>query len=253
MPATPWTARTARYPDSVPDFSVILPLPTSAAENKGTAFTRLAGWARFAHSVRSMLGPGGVSGGGRIVVATAKELLGDARACLAAHGLSSVAIAVADGSGTRTQCVAAGLGYLVREAISSPFVLIHDYRRPLASADVRDRVIAQLRGGSEVVVPAPPAGGQRQSRRLGGFCHGDGRPSDPAGGAVSAGLRGRSVVAIGGRGPQESEHFDELDEAIRAGLPVTTVEGDPDAFVIEVPRDAQLVEAIISCRQDDRR
>lgn len=251
MPATPWTARTARYPDSVPDFSVILPLPTSAAENKGTAFTRLAGWAPLAHSVRSMLGPGGVSGGGRIVVATAKELLGDARACLAAHGLSSVAIAVADGSGTRTQCVAAGLGYLVREAISSPFVLIHDYRRPLASADVRDRVIAQLRGGSEVVVPALPLVDSVKAVDSVGSVTGTvdrailRAVQYPRGFAAD-----RLSQLVDGC---ESEHFDELDEAIRAGLPVTTVEGDPDAFVIEVPRDAQLVEAIISCRQDDRR
>lgn len=230
---------------------MILPLPTSAAKNKGTAFTRLAGWAPLAHSVRSMLGPGGVSEEGRIVVATAKELLSDARACLAAHGLTSVAIAVAEGSGTRTQCVAAGLGHLDREAVSSPFVLIHDFRRPLASVGVRDRVITQLRGGSKVVVPALPMVDSVKAVDSVGSVKGTvdrailRAVQYPRGFAAD-----RLAQLVAGC---DSENFDELEEAIRAGFPVTMVEGDPDAFVVEVPRDAQLVEAIISCRQADRR
>ena len=50
-----------------------------------------------------------------------------------------------------------------------------------------------------------------------------------------------------------TDDFDEVEEAIRAGLAITVVDGDPDAFVVDLPRDGQLVEAIISTRQDDPR
>ena len=45
-----------------------------------------------------------------------------------------------------------------------------------------------------------------------------------------------------------SDEFDELDEALRAGIPITFVDGDADAFAAELPRDAAYVEAIIGCR-----
>jgi 2-C-methyl-D-erythritol 4-phosphate cytidylyltransferase len=44
------------------------------------------------------------------------------------------------------------------------------------------------------------------------------------------------------------DEFDELDEALRTGTPITLVDGDADAFVVELPRDAPFVEAIIACR-----
>lgn len=46
-----------------------------------------------------------------------------------------------------------------------------------------------------------------------------------------------------------SDEFDELEEAIRAGLPITTVDGDPDAFLVDLPSDTTFVEAIIACRR----
>lgn len=45
--------------------------------------------------------------------------------------------------------------------------------------------------------------------------------------------------------------FDEVEEAIRAGVPIAVVDGDSDAFVAELPRDAAFVEAIIACRRTD--
>jgi len=243
--------REARYAFAVPDFSVILPLPMSAAENKGSAFTRLAGWAPLAHSVRTMLGPGGVSEPSRIVVATAQQLLSDVRACLAAHDLSSVAVVVADGAGTRTECIKAGLKYLGGHAISSPFVLVHDYQRPLASADVRDRVMERLRSGSEIVVPALAlVDSVKAVDSLGSV-------TDTVDRSMLRTVqfpRGFSADRLAQLAADcTTDTFDELDEAIRARLDIAMVEGDPDAFVVEVPRDVQLVEAIISCRREDRR
>jgi 2-C-methyl-D-erythritol 4-phosphate cytidylyltransferase len=48
---------------------------------------------------------------------------------------------------------------------------------------------------------------------------------------------------------RSSDYFDELEESLAAGVSITVVEGDPDAFVVELPRDAALVEAIIASRQ----
>jgi 2-C-methyl-D-erythritol 4-phosphate cytidylyltransferase len=45
-----------------------------------------------------------------------------------------------------------------------------------------------------------------------------------------------------------SEDFDELDESLRTGTAITVVDGDPDAFVVELPRDTVYLEALIACR-----
>jgi 2-C-methyl-D-erythritol 4-phosphate cytidylyltransferase len=47
-----------------------------------------------------------------------------------------------------------------------------------------------------------------------------------------------------------SDEFDELLEAIDAGVPIAVVYGDPEAFIVELPRDARFVEAIITSRPD---
>ncbi|HEX2284704.1 MAG TPA: 2-C-methyl-D-erythritol 4-phosphate cytidylyltransferase, partial [Mycobacterium sp.] len=48
-----------------------------------------------------------------------------------------------------------------------------------------------------------------------------------------------------------TDEFDELEDAIRAGVPIAVVEGEPEAFVAELPRDARFVEAIIAGRRPD--
>jgi 2-C-methyl-D-erythritol 4-phosphate cytidylyltransferase len=44
------------------------------------------------------------------------------------------------------------------------------------------------------------------------------------------------------------DDFDELDESLRTSTPITFVDGDSDAFAVELPRDTAFVEAIITCR-----
>jgi len=48
------------------------------------------------------------------------------------------------------------------------------------------------------------------------------------------------------------ESFDEFDEAVRAGVPITLVDGDPSAIFAELPRDTAFLEAIIACGLVDR-
>ena len=125
-------------------------------------------------------------------------------------------------------------------------MLIHDIRRPLAPASLRDRVIDALRAGGSTVMPMLPVT--------------DSVKAVDAMGTVTTTLD-RSMLRLvqhprGFTGDQlarllaarASDDFDELDESLRAGAPITLVDGDADAFVVELPRDAGYVEAIIAER-----
>jgi 2-C-methyl-D-erythritol 4-phosphate cytidylyltransferase len=224
----------------------ILPLPMSVADNAAAALTPLAGEAPHVRVLRTMLGA--VAEPAAVVVAAAEPLVDDVRESLAAHGLS-VAVAVAADPGTRAQCLKAGLDYFERADISPQHVVVHDVGRPLASADLFGRVISALRNGSTVVMPALPLT--------------DSVKSVDEQGSVT-GTLDRSVLQIVQypRGfatdhlarlltGRSSDEFDELEEVIAAGAPITVVDGDSSAFVAEFPRDAAFVEAIIAHRPSD--
>jgi 2-C-methyl-D-erythritol 4-phosphate cytidylyltransferase len=222
--------------------SAIVPLPIGVADNKAAVFAPLAGETPLARIVRALLGA--VADPRRVVVAAAEPLADDVRESLAAQGLP---VAVAAAMGTRAQCLSAGLEYLERESVSVRHVLIHDIRRPLAPTGVSNRVIAELRRGSTVVMPALPLT--------------DSVKSVDARGSVTATLDRSVLRAVQyPRGftadqlarmlaERTSDEFDELEEAVRVGLPITTVDGDPDAFLVDLPSDTTFVEAIIACRR----
>jgi 2-C-methyl-D-erythritol 4-phosphate cytidylyltransferase len=217
------------------DLAAIVPLPARYVDNVAAAVDRLAGEAPLARVVRTMRGTA--------VVAAAEPLVGAVRESLAAHGLSAVGVAVAEDPGSRAQCLVAGLDYLEEQP---RYVLIHDIRRPLAPDSVRDRVIAGLRARSPVVMPAlavtdsVKAVDERGSvtRTLDrSMLRAVQYPRGFSADRLSQLLAGRT-----------SDEFDELDESLRAGMPITIVDGDSDAFAVELPRDAAFVEAIIACR-----
>lgn len=215
--------------------AAIVPLPEMYMDNVAAVVDRLAGEAPLARVVRAMRGTA--------VVAVTEPLVGAIRESLAAHGLSSVGVAAAEGPGSRAQCLAAGLDHL-----KDPprHVLIHDIRRPLAPDGVRDRVIAGLLAGSSVVMPAIAVTDSVKAVDERGSVTGTldrsmlravQYPRGFSAGQLSRLLAGRA-----------SDEFDELDESLRSGTPITIVDGDADAFAVELPRDAAFVEAIIACR-----
>jgi 2-C-methyl-D-erythritol 4-phosphate cytidylyltransferase len=217
------------------DLAAIVPLPATFADNAAAAFDPLAGEAPLARVVRTMRGAA--------VVAVAEPLVGAALECLAAHGLSAVGVAVAEGPGSRAQCLAAGLHYLKDQP---RHVLIHDIRRPLAPVGLGDRVIDGLRAGNPVVMPmlavtdsvkAVDASGSVTGTLDRSTLRAVQYPRGFAADQLSRLLAGRT-----------SDEFDELDESLRTATPITFVDGDPDAFVVELPRDAAFVEAILTCR-----
>ncbi len=212
------------------DLSVIVPLPATVAENRAAAFAPLAGDAPIARVVRS------VSGRKRpIVVATAEQLADEVRDCLAAHELAAVAVAVVEGAATRRDCVEAGLRHLGGESNPSRLVLVHDHRRPLAPADVGDRVIERLRSGSDVVVPALPVTDSVKT------VDSNGRLIDTVDRSTLRTVqypRGFTVDRLVATSwPQcPTDYFDEVEEAVRAGIAGSAVvDGHPDAFVVDLP------------------
>jgi 2-C-methyl-D-erythritol 4-phosphate cytidylyltransferase len=223
------------------ELSAIVPLSTAVWEDSAAAFTPLAGEPPLVRTLRTVLTAVTEPA---TVVATVEQLVDDVFECLAAHRLS-VGVAVAPGK--RARCLMAGLEYLENKSISSQHVLIHDIRRPLASACLCDRVIAELRRGSAVVIPTLPLT--------------DSVKAVDARGSVTASLdrsvlravqypRGFATGQLAQLLDQcVSDEFDELAEAIRAGVPITVVDGESDAFVVELPRDSAFVEAIIACRR----
>ncbi|HYZ69845.1 MAG TPA: 2-C-methyl-D-erythritol 4-phosphate cytidylyltransferase [Mycobacterium sp.] len=214
------------------DLAAIVPLPEAFVD---TAFASVAGETPLGRVARTM--------SGAAVVASAEPLVDRVRETLAAQGLSAFSVVAAESPGSRAQCLAAGLAEFSNQV---RHVLIHDVRRPLAPVALRDRVIAALRAGSPVVMPT--------------LAVTDSVKVVDARGAVTGTLdrstlqsvqypRGFAVDdlahLLAGRA---TEDFDELDESLRIGMPITFVDGDSDAFVVELPRDTAYVEAVIAER-----
>jgi 2-C-methyl-D-erythritol 4-phosphate cytidylyltransferase len=217
------------------DLAAVVPLPAMYVDNVAAAVDRLAGEAPLARVVRTMRGTA--------VVAVAEPLVGAVRESLAAHGLSAVDVAVAENPGSRAQCLKAGLDYLKDRP---RHVLIHDIRRPLASDGVRDRVIAGLQAGSPIVMPAVAVTDSVKAVDERGSVTGTLDRSKLRAVQYPRGFGADHLSRLlAGR---TSDEFDELDESLRTGTPITIVDGDADAFAVELPRDAAFVEAIIACR-----
>ncbi|MBP1821786.1 2-C-methyl-D-erythritol 4-phosphate cytidylyltransferase [Mycobacterium sp. OAE908] len=214
--------------------AAVLPLPSALADN---AYAPLAGEPALVWLARAM--PSAA------VVATTAALADRVRETLAAHGLSAIDVVAVEEPDSRAQCLAAGLQ---RFRDSARHVLIHDVRRPLAPESLRDRVVAGLLAGSTIVMPALAVTDSVKSVDANGFVTGTLDRSTlqtvqyPRGFAVDELSR-----LLAGR---ISEDFDELDEVLHAGMPITLVEGDANGFAIELPRDTDYVEAIIASRTD---
>jgi 2-C-methyl-D-erythritol 4-phosphate cytidylyltransferase len=217
------------------DLAAIVPLPAAYVDNAAAAFGPLAGEAPLARVVRTMRG--------EAVVAVAEPLVGAVHESLAAHGLSAVGVAVAEDPGSRAQCLASGLHYLEDQP---RHVLIHDIRRPLAPESVRDRVIAGLKAGGCVVMPVLAVTDSVKAVNASGSVTGTLDRSTLRAVQYPRGFTaGQLSQLLAGNAEDE---FDELDAVLRTGAPITLVDGDADAFVVELPRDAAFVEAIIACR-----
>ncbi|KUI01760.1 2-C-methyl-D-erythritol 4-phosphate cytidylyltransferase [Mycobacterium sp. IS-3022] len=219
--------------------SAIVPFPST--DHAAAAFQPLAGHAPLARAVRHCLNA--VADPARVVVAVAEHLAGDVRALLTREAMTAVAVAVADASATRAQCLTVGLEHVVSQPFSAPFVLVHDVRQPLTPPDLRDRVIERLVDGTPVVLPVLPVT--------------DSVKVVDEHGAVIASLDRSTLQAVQFPRGFAADHlarlldesageFDEAVAAIRSAMPITTVDGDAEAVLAELPHDAAFLEALIA-------
>ena len=219
-------------------------VPLTRSEDVDAATVPVAGEASLVRVVRSMLG---VLAGDDVVVATLPTLAADVEHGLRAAGLAT-AVVVTRGPGSRREVIQAGLEHLDVQPHQSASVLICDHRYPLASGAVAAGVLAALAAGGDVVVPVLAVTDTVKT-------------VDQVGSVLStvdrATLRtvqyprGFSASALWQLVSEPSAiGLDEFDAALRAGLDVGVVDGDPGAVRVELPRDAHLLDAVIACRFD---
>jgi 2-C-methyl-D-erythritol 4-phosphate cytidylyltransferase len=218
-------------------------VPLARSEDVDAATVPVAGEAPLVRVVRSVLG---VVAGDDVVVATLPTLAAAVRECLRAAGVAT-SVAVTRGPGSRRQVIRAGLEHLDVQPHQSASVLICDHRYPLSSGAVAAGVLAALASGGDVVVPVLAVTDTVKTvDQLGSVLSTVDRATlrtvqYPRGFSASALWQLVSELPTTGL-----DGLDEFDAALRAGLDVGVVEGDPGAVQVELPRDAHLLEAVIA-------
>jgi 2-C-methyl-D-erythritol 4-phosphate cytidylyltransferase len=229
------------------ELSGVVPLPISVVDNRAAAFFPLAGAPALARIARVLLDA--VAEPGRVVIAAAEPLVGDVRAALASGDLASVNVVSVSGSASKRDCLRAALEYLRRASFSTSHVLVHDVSRPLPSPDLAKRVVAGMRSGGTVVMPILAVTDSVKAVDVHGSITSTVDRSDLR---TVQYPRGFAIGALNDLLAQDTAaDFDEMATALGAAAPITHVEGDPDAFRAELPRDAEFVEAIIASRSPD--
>jgi len=221
------------------DVTAIVPLPDALVARPEAVSLAMSGQSPLVRIVREL------SAVASVVVAAASELVVPARELLAAAGFSQgssrVCVVEAQAPGDRAQCVAAGLSE------AGIHVLIHDIGWPLVDSGVAGQVIAALRAGAPVVAPARPVTDTIKT-------------VDPQGNVTATVDRATLQVLQYPRGftadvladvlarHGAGEQLDELRLAM-GHIRVELIPGDPGAFEVELPRDADYLAAVIDVRQ----
>lgn len=206
----------------------------SLASRREAVFASVAGESPLVRIVRAL------SSVADVVVAAAVPLAGEVKESLVQQHLSAQVCTV-DDPATRAGCIAAALRVL---GDGGP-VLVHDIAWPLVSAATLDRVVAALRDGAVAALPVCPVT--------------DSIKAVDARGAVTTTVERSPLRTV-----QYPRGFDadvlsrlvaggvtdDLDAALAAGVPVTSVDGDTDTMAVELPADAGYLAAVIEGRTD---
>ncbi len=179
----------------------------------------------------------------QVVVAAAADQLDLVREELAD---CAVPVQVVTGGDTRQSSVRLALAAVARPI---QFVVVHDAARPLVPPEVVARVIAALRGGAAVVVPAIPVVDSLRQFDA------DGRSTPIDRSTLRAvqtpqGFRKDVLVEAHRRAP-DGDATDDASLVERAGVPVTLVEGAHLAFKITTPVDLLVAQLLL--RDESRR
>jgi 2-C-methyl-D-erythritol 4-phosphate cytidylyltransferase len=228
------------------DWGLIVPIPASMAATREVLFAQFGETVPLVHCLESCLIAGRQKA--EAVIAVAEALYTDITALLAAHGVTATVEPVT-GRGSREECLSAGLARL---SPATQYVLVHDIHRPLASTDLTDRVLDGLRKGNDVVIPALALVDSVKTVDSVGAVTETVDRSRLRSAQFPRGFRRENLTAILGIVDAIGD-FDELISAHGAGVSPAVVDGDPDAFALDIPRDIGLADAIYTCRLAEQR
>jgi 2-C-methyl-D-erythritol 4-phosphate cytidylyltransferase len=232
--------RGIRYAGSPMELGAIVPLPMAVDPTVSCA--PIAGEPPVVRAVRALLDAVAAV---RVVVVVADPFVTRVRDVLVAHGVRDVAVSALPASGDRPGAIRMGLDYLAHEPLSSAPVLVHDVRHPLVPGEVIDRVVAGLRAGHPIVVPVVPVTDSVKSVDERGVVVATVDRATLLSVQYPRGFTASTLAELVAQGAAE----DELDAALAAARPVTTVDGHADAVRFTLPQDAALLEAIIVSRR----
>jgi 2-C-methyl-D-erythritol 4-phosphate cytidylyltransferase/2-C-methyl-D-erythritol 2,4-cyclodiphosphate synthase len=223
-----------------PQFSGIVVAAGSSSRFGGAVrkqFRPLAGKTVLERSIAALAGRPAVGG---VVVVLPPDEIGGPRAAVVGR-LPGVLDLVAGGA-SRAESVRAGLA----AAPATPFVLVHDAARPLASPDLVDAVIAatEKHGAALPGLPVPDTvkeleGGDRVARTLDRSSL---RLAQTPQGARADWLR-EALERAAADGRQVTDESAALEHS---GRPVAVVPGDPGNIKITSPDDIELAERLLA-------
>ncbi|MEZ0052294.1 2-C-methyl-D-erythritol 4-phosphate cytidylyltransferase [Mycobacterium sp. MAA66] len=201
----------------------IVPLPADVAPTDFTA--PIGGASALTRAVRAM------SSAAPVLVVVAEPSLTVTRECLAANDLGDCTVLAAAGAASFRDCVRTALDHLRGEPVGVTHVVVHDVRYPLATAELSTRVSTGLRD-HDVVLPVLPMVDSVKVVDAQGVVGGN---VDRAELCTVQYPRGYSVAALA----RWLDGEDLMPEA-------ATVDGDPNAFAVDLVQDRALVEAILT-------
>ena len=192
-----------------------------------------------------------------VVIGTPEAVAGLVSDSLGTQG-RSVRVVVADSPGSRAQCVAAALAVIDDDASvplrddasvllgAGPSVLLHDIEWPVLPAALLDRIIAALRTSAVAVLPVLPVTDSvkvvstaRQRPVVTATLDRAGLRSVQFPRGYAAGMLAALLAA------DSDGEFDDLALALASGIPLTLVDGDAEAVTVELPRDADYLNAVL--------
>lgn len=220
---------------NVTDVAAVLPLPMEVDPEAGCV--PIAGESPVVRALGALLHRIAAE---RVVVAVAEPARAALASALAGGPMAAVAVLGVDASFDWRQTVRAGLEHPAVQPFSS--VVVHDWRHPLAPAEVTDRVVAALVSRHRVVVPVTAVTDSVKE------VDGDGAVIATIDRTTLRNIQYPRGFAVQTLADLFTRGADPVAAAFAAGESVTTVDGHPDAGRFTLPADAALLEAIITTR-----
>jgi 2-C-methyl-D-erythritol 4-phosphate cytidylyltransferase len=210
-------------------------------ESLPKAFVELDGRTMLDRAVHTMLDSGAVD---RVVIVVPPELA-DTPADELVGTVPAGRVTVVAGGAERADSVRAGLD----AAGDARFVLVHDAARALTPPDLCVRVIDELRGGKDAVIPVLPVADTIKSIDTAGRV--TGTPDRATLRAVQT-PQGFDARLLRRANDDVGDATDDAGLVERLGESVHTVAGDPLAFKITTPLDLVLARTLLASETDSR-